>query len=322
MSLFLQIKPFAFQLLMPLRTSQGILRDKKGFLIHLQNEDKESGWGEVAPMKNAELNLCAAILKSLGSTPSREKLERNLATWPGSLSFGIGAALAELDSLVGHKSSQDWLKTSQSALLLPTDKSPVLFLESILKDSQIKNENLTIKWKVGNSPMEVEKKLLGEILRRLPQNAHLRLDANGGWDRKQAMDWANHLSTEPKLEWIEQPLPANDISGLEELSTKIPVALDESLLLNPVLKETWQSWQIRKPLLEGDPRVLLKELTNNVGYRVISTSFETGIGRRWIHHLAALQQKGPTPTAPGLAPGWCPDSAMFSANPESVWDAA
>ena len=89
-----------------------------------------------------------------------------------------------------------------------------------------------------------------------------------------------------------------------------------------MLKNSWKGWQIRHPLLEGDPRILLKELQGGVGFRVISTAFETGIGKRWISHLAALQQKGLTPTAPGLAPGWCPDSNLFSEQPEIVWDAA
>jgi O-succinylbenzoate synthase len=75
-------------------------------------------------------------------------------------------------------------------------------------------------------------------------------------------------------------------------------------------------------MMEGDPRILLKELEEGVGLRVLSTTFETGIGLRWIHHLAALQQKGPTPTAPGLAPGWCPDGPLFNSDPKSVWEAA
>ena len=59
-----------------------------------------------------------------------------------------------------------------------------------------------------------------------------------------------------------------------------------------------------------------------MGFRVISTSFETGIGLRWIHHLAMIQQQGPTPAAPGLAPGWCPNDLLFSLDPNLVWEAA
>ena len=91
--------------------------------------------------------------------------------------------------------------------------------------------------------------------------------------------------------------------------------------MNPGLRNTWRGWQIRHPSLEGDPRILLKELKERKSHRVISTGFETGIGFRWINHFAALQQKSPTPTQPGLAPGWRPNSPLFSNNPHSGWEA-
>ena len=181
------------------------------------------------------------------------------------------------------------------------------------------SKEITIKWKVAILPNKIEKELLDQILYRLPKNAHLRIDANAGWSRSQANEWGNYLKGEKRLEWIEQPLASNDIAGLTELATKVPVALDESLIDYPKLRKTWRSWQIRKPLLEGDPRILLNELNNKVAFRTISTAFETGIGRRWVEYLATLQQKGPTPTVPGLGRGWCPNGELFSGNPESVW---
>ena len=76
------------------------------------------------------------------------------------------------------------------------------------------------------------------------------------------------------------------------------------------------------PALEGDPRLLLRELQAGLPQRMLSTAFETGIGRRWLEHLAGLQAQGPTPAAPGLAPGWTPAGPMFSNDPEQVWAAA
>jgi O-succinylbenzoate synthase len=55
---------------------------------------------------------------------------------------------------------------------------------------------------------------------------------------------------------------------------------------------------------------------------MLSTAFETGIGRRWLDHLAALQQLGPTPAAPGLAPGWGGRGALHCRDPQRVWEAA
>ena len=75
------------------------------------------------------------------------------------------------------------------------------------------------------------------------------------------------------------------------------------------------------PAVDGDPRPLLRDLQEGVPQRMVSTAFETGIGRRWLHHLAALQIQGPTPAAPGLAPGWCPAGPLFSDDPQVVWEA-
>ena len=68
--------------------------------------------------------------------------------------------------------------------------------------------------------------------------------------------------------------------------------------------------------------LLLAELVAGRPWRMVSTALETGIARRWLHHLAALQADGPTPTAPGLAPGWSPSGPLFAEDPAQVWEAA
>ncbi len=324
MKLKLEIKPFSFHLLKPIQTSQRVITKKKGWLIKLEDQDNRVGWGEISPLNPAELNQCEKILVKLGSSPSKKNLENQIKTWPGSMGFAFGAALAEINCLIGDSSKQKWRKVSSSAILLPSNELELL--KNL--DSTIENQYndcpkaLTFKWKVANDSNDNESILLQKILRKLPNNARLRIDANCGWSRSQAKEWAQALNREPRLEWLEQPLSEGDIEGLEELAQYIPVALDESLIKTPSLRKTWKHWQIRRPILEGDPRILLKELNNKTGYRVISTSFETGIGRRWVEHLAALQQESSTPTQPGLAPGWLPNSPLFNKNPRTVWEAA
>jgi len=48
------------------------------------------------------------------------------------------------------------------------------------------------------------------------------------------------------------------------LANQIPIALDESLVEFPYLRKTWKSWQIRRPSLDGDPRLLLKEIDKKI----------------------------------------------------------
>jgi len=305
-----------------LATSQGSLVGKSGWLIRLKNSVGDYGWGEVSPLNSCDQAKCRALLRKLSKETSRQELEEGLIIWPRALAFGIGAALGEIDGLIGLNSKVGWLKAPQSAFLLSNNKSPLKEIDYLVKKQKATQYPLTLKWKIAIESIGQEEALLYQILEHLPKTTRLRLDANAGLNFVQAQAWANHFIEEPKLEWLEQPLPIDDLEGISKLAKQIPVALDESLLVQPSLRNKWQSWQVRRPLLEGDPRVLLKELEEGIGFRMLSTTFETGIGLRWIHHLAALQQKGPTPTAPGLAPGWCPNSPLFSSDPFAVWEAA
>ena len=323
MQLKLRVKPFSFHLLQTLQTSQGIIRKKQGWLINLENESGDVGWGEISPLNKTDLINCERILIGLGSSPSREMLEQDIREWPGALGFAFGTALAELDCLIGNNSMQNWLTPSSSAILLPTKESLLLkALDFNLETHWKSKKPLTFKWKVAIQRNTEELNLLQKILARLPLNARLRLDANGGWNRSQANEWSQQLHDDPRLEWFEQPLPPEDIQGMTELAKRTPIALDESLIYKPSLRETWQSWQIRRPALEGDPRDLLRRPARNNDFLVFSTAFETGIGFRWVKHLAALQQQSAQPIQPGLAPGWCPKNQLFSDDPNMVWKAA
>ena len=322
MKLDLTIKPFSFRLAQRLKTSQGILKGKNGWLLRLKDSNGHYGWGEVSPIDSKEKNLCSAILEKINTKLSLQELEERLPKWPGALGFGIGAALAELEGIIGFNSKREWLSAPRSAILLANNPSIMKTIDLLVKNQKMTGHPLTLKLKIAIDSQINEAKLLTRLLEKLPENVLLRLDANSGLNQEQAEQWIQYFTKESRLEWLEQPLSTNDLNGHLELSQKVPIALDESLLEKPWLRKSWKGWQIRRPLLEGDPRPLLKELEQGVSYRMISTSFETGIGLRWIHHLAALQQQGPTPTAPGLAPGWCLDGALFSNDPELVWEAA
>lgn len=322
MKLLINTKPFSFKLTKLLKTSNGFITKKTGWLIYLKDSYGQYGWGEVAPLNTNELRTCERILNSLGSYLTKESIENDLPELPKSLAFGLGSSLAELDMLNGTNNF-DWPKSPRSSFLLPTDTYPLESLIKYIKKSNNKKNSCTIKWKVSNQKNHInEKKILKEILTILPENYKLRIDPNGGWSNKEANEWINELKDEPRLEWIEQPLAAHEIKGLLALSKQVPIALDESLVEFPSLRKTWKSWQIRRPALDGDPRLLLEELDQDGRHIVISTAFETGIGRRWINYLAAKQAQGKAPCAPGLAPGWCPKSQLFNNNPKSVWKAA
>lgn len=320
----LQWRSFAFALPRPLTTARGVLTRRRGWLLRLERPDGQLGWGEAAPLAlagPADWQELAAAIEALPPEPAAEQLDQLLASprCPPCLGFALGAALAELAGLPGQGG---WLAAPPSARLLPAGEAMPAALERWLVQGQepgMGQNPLCLKWKVATAPDRREREGLELLLERLPAGARLRLDANGGWDRPTALAWAQRLAAEPRLEWLEQPLAPGDQQGLEQLATLVPVALDESLQANPALRASWTGWQVRRPSQEGDPRPLLAELQAGRPRLMLSTAFETGIGRRWLEHLAALQARGPTPAAPGLAPGWLPDGPRFALDPERVW---
>ena len=324
MELRLQIKPYGFQLNRPLHTAAGVLQHRRGWLLRLEDSAGRLGWGEVSPLEAEQHEDCQSALvrmMDLGVVWTVSSLEHLLASVPAALAFALGAALAELDDQLGSASSAGWLQAPTSAFLLPAGVAMRDALDCLLT-SVDPNLPFTLKWKVAVCDHEEEWCLLQGLLDKLPALARLRLDANGGWDRLQAWQWVERLRGDSRLEWLEQPLAADDWEGLQAIAAVVPVALDESLQAYPTWRDHWESWQVRRPLLEGDPRPLLRDLLRGRPRLMLSTAFETGIGGRWLAHLAALQAQGETPAAPGLAPGWCPAGPLFSSDPAEVWAAA
>jgi O-succinylbenzoate synthase len=319
--LALETRPFSFQLHRPLQTSSGRLEAKRGWLLRLQGPDGSVGWGEAAPLEPTETPDVAAALAALGPAVEQSDLERRLPALPPALAFALGAALAESDGIVGVAADGGWLAAPPPAWLLPAGEAMLAPLDVLLQGAAAAAP-LTVKWKVAAAADGLERRWLERLLERLPADGRLRLDANGGWDRATAAAWAGRLEREPRLEWLEQPLAAGDQEGLEQLALGIPVALDESLRQRPELRHHWGGWQVRRPSQDGDPRPLLGQLLRGAPRLMLSTGFETGIGARWTAHLAAVQWRGPTPVAPGLAPDWSPAGPLFERDPQRVWAAA
>jgi len=320
----LRWRPFHLPLPRPLRTARRLISEKRGWLLRLEDQDGALGWGEAAPLE-VEVGVLAAAIDALGAVRQRAELERNLPGLPPALGFALGAALAELDGLPRCR----WLPAPSPAVLLPAGvEAPAALAAALAASPPPPGAGplpFTCKWKVATDDDAREREVLEHLLELLPASACLRLDANGAWDRPTAAAWATRLEDEPRLAWIEQPLDPADAEGLAELRRRfprLPLALDESLRCRPGLREHWSGWQVRRPSQEGDPRPLLAALERGTPHRVLSTAFETGIGRRWLHHLAALQAEGPTPAAPGLAPGWQAAGELGSADPQQVWRAA
>ena len=231
----------------------------------------------------------------------------------------INSALAEINGKIIFKEYYYFNEIDKTAILLNSE-NVISEINEIKKRQSNIGKSVTIKWKVALLDNHEEEANLEEILSQIGNNIKLRIDANGSWGRKIANRWADILKDNKNIDWLEQPLCVDDIEGMKELNKKIPIALDESLLKFPTLIDEWKGWQIRRPSQENNPVKLLRELESKKSLISISTSFETGIGKRWLYHLSSLQLQGPTPKVPGLAMNKFPNSFLFSNEAKKIWD--
>jgi len=319
MNLKFKKKSFCYKLSSKVENSQITYFLKSGWIIKLKNNEKEVGFGEVSPLLKIDLKKCQEQLNIIPEYISSINLSRQIKNFHPCIQSAINSALAEIDGEIIFKEKYFFHEIDQAAILL-NPNNIISEIKKLKKNECLKGKLLTLKWKVAIKNNKKEEEILKEILSQIDSNIKLRIDANGSWGREIANRWVDILKNNANIDWLEQPLPIDDIEGLKELNKKIPIALDESLLKYPNLINEWDGWQIRRPSQEKNPIKILKDLENKKGLISISTSFETGIGRRWLYHLSSLQLQGLNPKVPGLAMNKIPNSYLFSNDPQKIWD--
>ena len=319
MNLIFQKKSYSFKLSAKVENSKTNYHTKSGWIIKLISNDKKIGFGEVSPLHKKDLKKCAKQLDMIPEYIEEFNLSEQINIFHPCIQSAINSALAEINGKIIFKENYYFDEIDKTAIFLNSE-NVISELNEIKKRQSDIGKSVTIKWKVALRNNHEEEAKLEEILSQIGNNIKLRIDANGSWGREIANRWADILKDNKNIDWLEQPLCVDDIDGLTELNKKIPIALDESLLKFPNLIDEWKGWQIRRPSQENNPVKLLRELENKKALISISTSFETGIGKRWLHHLSSLQLQGPTPKVPGLAMNKFPNSFLFLNEAKKIWD--
>ncbi len=319
MNLIFQKKSYSFKLSAKVKNSKANYHTKSGWIIKLISNDKKIGFGEVSPLFEEDLKKVAKQLNMIPEFLEVFNLSDQINTLHPCIQSAINSALAEINGEIIFKDKYFFDEIEKTAILL-NPENVISDLNKIKKKQSNVGKSLTIKWKVGLKKNYEEEAILEEILSQIDNKIKLRIDANGSWGRKIANRWADILKDNKNIDWLEQPLDVDDLDGLKYLNKKIPIALDESLLKFPTLTDEWKGWQIRRPSQEINPVKLLRELENKKAFISISTSFETGIGRRWLYHLSSLQLQGPTPKVSGLAMNKFPNSFLFLNEAKKIWD--
>jgi len=313
MNLIFKKKSYSFKLSTKVDNSKTTYLTKSGWIIKLTSNDTKIGFGEVSPLHKEDLKKCAKQIDMIPECVEVNSLSEQINIFHPCIQSAINSALAEINGKIIFKENYYFDEIDKTAILLNPENVISDLNEIKTRQSNIE-KSVTIKWKVALRDNHEEEANLEEILSQIGNNIKLRIDANGSWERKIANRWADILKDNKNIDWLEQPLCVDDIEGMTALNKKIPIALDESLLKFPTLIDEWEGWQIRRPSQEENPVKLLRELENKKALIALSTSLETGIGRRWLYHLSTLQLQGPTPKVPGLAINKFPKSFLFLNN--------
>ncbi len=298
----LELRVVSLPLVRPFVTAQGTMQRRTALLVRV-GAGQQAGWGECGAFTNPY------YLPETIDT-ARHVIEKFIA--PSVLDAPLASALDGADRVKGNRAAR-------------------AAIEQAITDLTARGTGFSLAEHIGGSlrPIEVgavasvqdlpflEQEVAGYVTdgyRRVKLKIHpghdikpvqmvrstwpeltLAVDANGSYDRVSA----THLSELDRfdLQFVEQPLPAEDLAGHAELARTLttPICLDESISSMPEL-----DWAIRlgacqivniKAARVGGIRiaVAMGELIQEHGLSAwVGGMLETGIGRAHSLSLATL----------------------------------
>ncbi|MEM9538639.1 MAG: o-succinylbenzoate synthase [Cyanobacteria bacterium P01_E01_bin.42] len=267
-----------------LRTHHGTWKIREGIIISLLDEINNIGRGEIAPLPwfgSETLTEAMQFLETLGEQIEREDIFCIPHRLPA-CQFAFESALEELER---PTSIENYSPTF--SYLLPAGKRVLQQWKDVYKQG-----GRTLKWKIGVESIEAELKLFQQLTCQLPTDIRLRLDANGGLNLDMAKRWLEAAERAGNIEFIEQPLPPENLSEMIKLKEeyRTDISLDESVAtlrqLESCYHQGWQGIYVIKAAIAGSPQRLRQICREYAIAPVFSSVFETEIGRTSILRLA------------------------------------
>lgn len=223
------VEPVTLDLVSPFRIAHGTSVARYNVLVHIGDGEHE-GIGEAAPVRQhhetqASVLDYLAALPSLGADPFQ--LEEILAALPPGSQAARAAVDIALHDLVGKKLG---IPLYRLFGLNPNSAPPTSFTIGIgaAEEVQVKAREAAKHFSLLKLKLDGDHHL--DLVRsvRAVTDARLVADANCGWTLDQALQFIPALA-DLGLEWIEQPLPEEDLDGMRRIreSSPIPLFADE-----------------------------------------------------------------------------------------------
>ena len=293
-----EFHPYSRPFKSPLQTNHGSWEVRDGIILSLSDETGIS-YGEIAPISWFGSETLAQAVAFCRQLPS-EITEEMIFSIPDQLpacQFGfesaweggnMGQGSGVRDQEEGNRGLASTFDSLSYSALLPAGEGALQAWQALWDQGY-----RTFKWKISVYAIADELAIFDVLTQKLPQEVKLRLDANGGLSYNEANLWLENCDRVPvEIEFIEQPLPVEQLNLMQELSYcyATAIALDESVATLKQLKACYQQgWRgifVIKPSISGSPSRLRQFCQQHQIDLVFSSAFETDVGRQAALKLA------------------------------------
>ena len=320
---------FALPFRRPYLTANTQATVRYGLLTFLRAESGLVGVGEASPAgvgSRGEIESTAALLESLAPQMLQADLSASggpsvlpARDIPSSLWFGLETALLDMEGKAHGCPVAELLGGAPCPLPVNALVAAEAPGETVPQVKEAVAQGFTsIKLKVAQGTLAQDEALVLAVRQAIGPEVKLRVDANQGWSVSQAIE-AIHRLASYDIEYIEQPVPADDLSGLAEVrrAVSVPVAADETLdsvdgLHRLMAAEAADLFVVKAARLGGLYQALeIMRLATESGKPVIVTSsLESGVGIAASAHLASTLSSHSS--AHGLATGLLLEEDLLS----------
>jgi o-succinylbenzoate synthase len=281
------------------------MTDKETWFIVLEQDGKK-GIGECGILRGLSCDDHPDYEEKLAWTCANIDLGKDLL-WEAllefpSIQFGVEMAFQSLASETPYLLFPSDFTQGQKSI--PINGLIWMGEESFMKE-QIEEKLATgfrcVKLKIGAIDFEKELQLLRFIRANFsPKQVEIRVDANGAFDKNEALDKLIQLS-EFKLHSIEQPIAKNNTDRMSELckTSPFPIALDEELIgvfsvsdKEALLQKIKPQYIILKPSFVGGFRGTQEWISLAQKHQIgwwITSALESNIGLNAIAQWTFLQ---------------------------------
>lgn len=297
-------------------TAHGEMRRREGLILRLTTDDGTIGLGEAAPLvefgggdcdqTESLLQSVLSDLRGIDLDGLMPRLAARFGDQPETAALRCGLDTAALDAqakarglplaaLLADRAPAAAVAVN-ATIGEPDDAKAVTSAQSALTRGF-----RTIKLKIGiGRSAEAEVRRVAAIREAIGPDIALRLDANGAWAADYAITILRQLAAFD-IEYVEQPVPADDLDGLAHVRRALPIAVaaDEAVTglssVQRIIESQAADVLILKPMVCGGLRAgrNIIDLATAAGLRTIVTStIDSGIGVAAALHLAATLPSG------------------------------